>query len=69
MSGATVDAAFCPKGHSRKTRIETSPGTLMMLIDPSPKGHSRKTRIETARPRDRGMITYESQRPFQKNKD
>ena len=43
----------CPKGHSRKTRIETSYTSKSgHLHQEGPKGHSRKTRIETLSARE-----------------
>ena len=63
-------ALLCPKGHSRKTRIETIVCPAFAGgYDRGPKGHSRKTRIETENLSSFVEPVAKSQRPFQKNKD
>ena len=58
-----------PKGHSRKTRIETHIDESVPRSASCPKGHSRKTRIETQSLTGLALAKAKSQRPFQKNKD
>ena len=52
VTGLPLPVVKSPKGHSRKTRIETGVTDRdTTLYAPCPKGHSRKTRIETASPK------------------